>query len=172
MHPSTTFHTCTIVTLRCTLAPVVSYPDPSFHNCYVKSGSGKVLCSILSSDYIILYNASLGMYNVAIVQEEDPGTWAFFNLGDRLRVLRCWKFMFLWFRQTKHTNYTIEAMNLLVQYYSSTKTHSRMARRICNIMTCRRLPYPVGKLTKAIHLLRFLAATLNTSYVCTWIRLL
>ena len=37
--------------------------------------------------------------------------------GDGLRVFRCWKFMFLWFRQTKHTNYTIEAMNLLVQYY-------------------------------------------------------
>ena len=39
---------------------VVSYPDPDFHSCadglhhrYVKSGSGKVLYSFLSSDYII-----------------------------------------------------------------------------------------------------------------------
>ena len=37
--------------------------------------------------------------------------------GDGLRVLRCWKFMFLWFRSTGHTNYTIEAMTLLTQYY-------------------------------------------------------
>ena len=37
--------------------------------------------------------------------------------GDGLRVLRCWKLMFLWFRSTGHTNYTIEAMTLLVQYY-------------------------------------------------------
>ena len=39
---------------------LVSYPDPDFHSCadglhhrYVKSGSGKVLYSFLSSDYII-----------------------------------------------------------------------------------------------------------------------
>ena len=39
---------------------VFSYPDPDFHSCadglhhrYVKSGSGKVLYSFLSSDYII-----------------------------------------------------------------------------------------------------------------------
>ena len=37
--------------------------------------------------------------------------------GDGMRVLRCWKYFLLIFRATGHTNYCIEAMNLLTQYY-------------------------------------------------------
>ena len=37
--------------------------------------------------------------------------------GDGQRVLVVWKFLFLIFRATGHTNYTLEAFTLLVQYY-------------------------------------------------------
>ena len=37
--------------------------------------------------------------------------------GDGLRVLRCWKYLLLFFRATGHVNYTIEAFTLLSQYY-------------------------------------------------------
>ena len=37
--------------------------------------------------------------------------------GDGHRVIRCWKYLFLWFRSTRHTKYAIEAMTLLTQYY-------------------------------------------------------
>ena len=37
--------------------------------------------------------------------------------GDGIRVIRCWKFLLLWFRSTGHTNYAIEAMTLLSQFY-------------------------------------------------------
>ena len=37
--------------------------------------------------------------------------------GDGIRVIRCWKFLLLWFRSTGHTNYAIEAMTLLSQLY-------------------------------------------------------
>eukprot|EP00731_Ephydatia_muelleri_P035780 Em0160g1a len=37
--------------------------------------------------------------------------------GDGCRVLRCWKFLFLFFRAAGHKNYCIEAFHLLMQYY-------------------------------------------------------
>ena len=37
--------------------------------------------------------------------------------GDGDRVLRCWKYMFLYFRATGHTNYCLEALNLQSHYY-------------------------------------------------------
>ena len=37
--------------------------------------------------------------------------------GNELRVLRCWKYLFLFFRATSHVNYTIEAFTLSSQYY-------------------------------------------------------
>ena len=37
--------------------------------------------------------------------------------GDGERVLRCWKFLFLFFRASGHTNYTLEALTLLSHYY-------------------------------------------------------
>ena len=37
--------------------------------------------------------------------------------GDGTRVLRCWKYFLLFFRATGHTNYCIEAFNLLALYY-------------------------------------------------------
>ena len=37
--------------------------------------------------------------------------------GDGTRVLRCWKYLLLFFRASGHTNYTIEAFTLLSQYY-------------------------------------------------------
>ena len=37
--------------------------------------------------------------------------------GDGDRVLQCWKFLFLFFRVSGHTNYTLEALNLLSHYY-------------------------------------------------------
>ena len=36
--------------------------------------------------------------------------------GNGLRVLRCWKYLFLLFRASQRTNYSIEAFNLLCQY--------------------------------------------------------
>ncbi|KAL5510365.1 hypothetical protein EMCRGX_G005898 [Ephydatia muelleri] len=37
--------------------------------------------------------------------------------GDGTRVLRCWKYLLIIFRVTGHTNYCLEALNLLTQYY-------------------------------------------------------
>ena len=37
--------------------------------------------------------------------------------GDGDRVLRCWKFLFLFFRSSGHTNYTLQALTLLSHYY-------------------------------------------------------
>jgi L1 cell adhesion molecule like protein len=37
--------------------------------------------------------------------------------GDGERVLRCWKYFWLFFRATGHTNYCLEAFNTLMQYY-------------------------------------------------------
>ena len=37
--------------------------------------------------------------------------------GDGTRVLRCWKYLFLLFRGSGHTNYCLEALILLAQYY-------------------------------------------------------
>ena len=37
--------------------------------------------------------------------------------GDGDRVLRCWKFLFLFFRASGHTNYTLEALTLLSNYH-------------------------------------------------------
>lgn len=40
-----------------------------------------------------------------------------FRKGDGLRVLTVWKYLFLIFRATGHTNYTQEEFTLLAQYY-------------------------------------------------------
>ena len=37
--------------------------------------------------------------------------------GDGYRVLQCWKYMFLLFKATRHTNYAVEAFTTLVYYY-------------------------------------------------------
>ena len=37
--------------------------------------------------------------------------------GDGTRVLCCWKYFLLLFHASGHTNYCLEALNLLVQYY-------------------------------------------------------
>ncbi len=37
--------------------------------------------------------------------------------GDGLRVLRCWKFLLLFFKSTRHPNYSVAAITLLAQYY-------------------------------------------------------
>ena len=37
--------------------------------------------------------------------------------GDGQRLIRCWKFLFLIFKASNHKNYSIEALNLLAQYY-------------------------------------------------------
>ena len=37
--------------------------------------------------------------------------------GDGQRLIRCWKFFLLIFKCTNHKNYSIEALNLLAQYY-------------------------------------------------------
>ena len=37
--------------------------------------------------------------------------------GDGSRVLRCWKYFLLLFRGSGHTNYSLEALSLLTQYY-------------------------------------------------------
>ncbi len=38
--------------------------------------------------------------------------------GDGPRVIRCWKFFLPIFKVTNHKNYSIGAVNLLIQYYS------------------------------------------------------
>ena len=37
--------------------------------------------------------------------------------GDGKSVLRCWKFLLLYFKASKRKNYSTEAVNLLAQYY-------------------------------------------------------
>ena len=37
--------------------------------------------------------------------------------GDRLRILQCWKLFLPLFKATKHTNYSVEAFTMLVQYH-------------------------------------------------------
>ena len=37
--------------------------------------------------------------------------------GDGDRILPCWKFLFLFFRASGHTNYALEALTLLSNYY-------------------------------------------------------
>ena len=37
--------------------------------------------------------------------------------GDGIRVLRCWKYFFLFFRGSGHKNYCVEALTFLAQYY-------------------------------------------------------
>lgn len=37
--------------------------------------------------------------------------------GDGMRVLRCWRFMFIFFKCTNRTNYSIESFTLLAQYH-------------------------------------------------------
>ena len=39
--------------------------------------------------------------------------------GDGDRVLRCWKYLLLIFKNSGHNNYSIEALNLLCQYFYS-----------------------------------------------------
>ena len=38
--------------------------------------------------------------------------------GDGLRVLRCWKYLLLLFKASQRKNYSLEAFNLLCQYYN------------------------------------------------------
>ena len=37
--------------------------------------------------------------------------------GDGIQIIRCWKFLFLVFKASNHTNYSIQALTLLAQYY-------------------------------------------------------
>ena len=37
--------------------------------------------------------------------------------GDGIRIIRCWKFLFLVFKASNRTNYSIKALTLLAQYY-------------------------------------------------------
>ena len=37
--------------------------------------------------------------------------------GDGIQIIHCWKFLFLVFKASNHTNYSIEALTLLAQYY-------------------------------------------------------
>ena len=37
--------------------------------------------------------------------------------GDGFRILRCWRFLMLVFKASRHKNYSIEALNLLCQYH-------------------------------------------------------
>ena len=37
--------------------------------------------------------------------------------GDGDRVIRCWKFLLLFFKASNRTNYSLEALNLLAQFY-------------------------------------------------------
>ena len=37
--------------------------------------------------------------------------------GDGGRVIRCWKFLLLFYKASNRTNYAVEALNLLAQFY-------------------------------------------------------
>jgi len=37
--------------------------------------------------------------------------------GDGERILRCWKFLYVIFKSTNHTNYAKESINILYQYH-------------------------------------------------------
>ena len=55
--------------------------------------------------------------------------------GDGMRVLRCWRFLFLIFRCTGRVNYTIESCTLLAQYhflFSKRQAHQLIWSRFVN----------------------------------------
>ena len=37
--------------------------------------------------------------------------------GDGTRIIRCWRYFLLLFKANRHTNYAVEAFNLLIQFY-------------------------------------------------------
>jgi L1 cell adhesion molecule like protein len=56
--------------------------------------------------------------------------------GDGLRVLSCWRYMWLFFKVAGWTNYSIEALNLLAQYHfllSNRQKHQLLWGRFINV---------------------------------------
>ncbi len=46
-----------------------------------------------------------------------PNTYVTIKEGDGDRLIRCWKFLLLLFKASNRTNYSLDALNLLAQYY-------------------------------------------------------
>ena len=65
-----------------------------------------------SMDHIHEYGKEVLTMGLFLLEFKD-----LIRLGAGERDLRCWKFMFLFFRATGHTNYALESFNLLCHYY-------------------------------------------------------
>ena len=65
-----------------------------------------------SLDRVLEYSKEVLSLGLLLMEFKDA-----IREGDGLRVLRCWKYFFLFFRATNHKNYCIEALHFLMQYY-------------------------------------------------------
>ena len=65
-----------------------------------------------SMDHVLEYGKDILTMGLLLLEFKDT-----IKHGAGFRILRCWKFMFLFFRATGHTNYTLESFNLLCHYY-------------------------------------------------------
>ena len=65
-----------------------------------------------SEDHVVEYAKETLSMGLIFLEFKDA-----IREGDGDRVLRCWKFLFLFFRASGHTNYTLEALTLLSHYY-------------------------------------------------------
>ena len=96
---------------------IQEFVDFEFHKEKPKAGSGKQPKKAVQNkqpnlDHIQEYAKELLTLGLFYLELQDG-----IREGDGLRVLRCWKYLFLFFRATGHVNYTIEAFTLLSQYY-------------------------------------------------------
>ena len=65
-----------------------------------------------SMDHVHEYGKDILTMGLLLLEFKDA-----IRYGGGVRILRSWKFMFLYFRATGHTNYTLESFNLLCHYY-------------------------------------------------------
>lgn len=65
-----------------------------------------------SSDGIMEYGKEVFSLGLLYMEFHDA-----IKEGDGLRVLRCWKYLLLIFKASQRKNYSIEAFNLLCQYF-------------------------------------------------------
>lgn len=64
------------------------------------------------SDKVQCYATELLSYGLLYTEFSDA-----IREGDGLRVLRCWRYLMLFFKAHRRYNYSIEAVNLLSQYH-------------------------------------------------------
>lgn len=63
-------------------------------------------------DHVLNYARDTLTYGLLLKEFNDA-----IHEGDGTRILRCWKYFLFIFRATKRTNYSVDAFNMLAQYY-------------------------------------------------------